>query len=102
MWTSPDGITWSRVPHEVAVGVVSGELREFEPNCDGKRWADGVEVMRSVTVGGPGLVAVGLSGFASWGGMPRCGLLRYTAMTTLPLAWCPSMWATALAVSLNG
>ena len=22
---------------------------------------------------------------------------RYTVMTTLPLAWCPSMWATAFA-----
>jgi DNA-directed RNA polymerase specialized sigma24 family protein len=27
---------------------------------------------------------------------------RYTAMTTLPLAWCPSMWATAFAASLSG
>jgi hypothetical protein len=26
----------------------------------------------------------------------------YTAMTTVPLAWCPSMWATAFAVSASG
>ena len=38
VWTSPDGITWSRAPLEESV-------------------ADGD--MRSVTVGGPGLVAVG-------------------------------------------
>jgi len=42
VWTSVDGITWSRVPHDEAV-------------------FDGVE-MNSVTVGGPGLVAVGLVG----------------------------------------
>jgi hypothetical protein len=35
--------------------------------CDGERWVDGYEVMRSVTVGGPGLVAVGLSGFDQGG-----------------------------------
>ena len=39
VWTSPDGITWSRVPHDEAV-------------FGGAR-------MSSVTVGGPGLVAVG-------------------------------------------
>ncbi len=27
---------------------------------------------------------------------------RYTLMTTFPLAWCPSMWATAFAASLSG
>lgn len=27
---------------------------------------------------------------------------RYAAMATLPLAWCPSMWATASAVWLSG
>jgi hypothetical protein len=42
VWTSVDGITWSRVPHDEAVfGGVGGQ------------W------MSSVTVGGPGLVAVG-------------------------------------------
>jgi hypothetical protein len=39
VWTSVDGITWSRVPHDEAVFGNSGML--------------------SVTVGGPGLVAVG-------------------------------------------
>ena len=42
VWTSPDGITWSRVPHDET--VFGGE---------------GAQVMASVTVGGPGLVAVG-------------------------------------------
>ena len=41
-WTSPDGITWSRVAHDEAV---FGGVRK--------------QVMNSVTVGGPGLVAVG-------------------------------------------
>ncbi|GMQ85067.1 MAG: hypothetical protein BMS9Abin07_0632 [Acidimicrobiia bacterium] len=43
VWTSPDGLTWSRVPHDE--GVFGGE---------------GGQVMRSVTVGGPGFVAVGV------------------------------------------
>ncbi len=42
VWTSVDGVTWSRVPHDEAVfGGAGGQL------------------MRSVTAGGPGLVAVG-------------------------------------------
>lgn len=45
VWTSPDGFTWSRVAHDEA--VLGGE--------------DG-QVMRSVIVGGPGLVAVGWDG----------------------------------------
>ena len=44
MWTSPDGITWSRVPHDEA--VFGGE---------------GGQVMNIVTFGGPGLVAVGVN-----------------------------------------
>ncbi len=42
VWTSPDGITWFRVPHDEAVLGGAGE-----------------QTMRSVTAGGPGLVAVG-------------------------------------------
>jgi hypothetical protein len=45
VWTSPDGITWSRVPHEEAV---FGGARS--------------QVMSSVVAGGPGLVAVGWDG----------------------------------------
>jgi len=45
MWTSPDGITWFRVPHDEAVFGGEGE-----------------QAMNSVTAGGPGLVAVGLDG----------------------------------------
>jgi hypothetical protein len=45
VWTSPDGITWSRVPHNEAVfGGIA------------------YQGMLSVTVGGPGLVAVGSDG----------------------------------------
>jgi hypothetical protein len=40
VWTSVDGITWSRVPHDEAV-------------------FGGADRMQSVTTGGPGLVAVG-------------------------------------------
>ena len=47
VWTSPDGLTWSRVPHDDDVFAVSND------------WGDLTEVMLSVTVGGPGLVAVG-------------------------------------------
>jgi hypothetical protein len=45
VWTSVDGITWSRVPHDEAV---FGGVDE--------------QSMFSVTVGGPGLVAVGWDG----------------------------------------
>ncbi len=45
VWTSPDGITWSRLPNEIA--VFGG---------------DGEQQMLSVTAGGPGLVAVGFDG----------------------------------------
>ena len=45
VWTSPDGITWLRVPHDEAVLGGAGHQR-----------------MVSVTVGGPGLVAVGWDG----------------------------------------
>ena len=44
VWTSPDGVVWSRVPHDEAVFGGSG-----------------AQSMSSVTVGGPGLVAVGSS-----------------------------------------
>jgi hypothetical protein len=47
VWTSVDGFTWSRVPHDEA--VFGGE---------------GQQGMSSVTVGGPGLVAVGMAGSA--------------------------------------
>ena len=45
VWTSPDGITWSRVPHDAA--VFGGE---------------NIQEMKSVTIGGQGLVAVGSDG----------------------------------------
>ncbi len=45
VWTSPDGITWSRIPHDEAVLGGAGD-----------------QLMVDVTVGGPGLVAVGWDG----------------------------------------
>ena len=45
VWTSPDGITWSRVPHNETVFGDADRLS-----------------MSSVTAGGPGLVAVGSDG----------------------------------------
>ncbi len=45
VWTSVDGVTWSRVPHDETV-------------FGGEYW----EEVQSVTAGGPGLVAVGYDG----------------------------------------
>jgi|GEM_PF-1096643 len=45
VWTSPDGLTWSRVPHDEAVFGGDGNRQMFD-----------------VAVGGPGLVAVGRDG----------------------------------------
>ena len=45
VWTSPDGITWTRVPHDEEV---------FGGEDD--------QMMQSATTGGPGLVAVGIDG----------------------------------------
>jgi hypothetical protein len=99
VWTSVDGITWSRVPHDeevfgaasimsvtaggpglVAVGM-HGPLGDGDPavwtSMDGLTWsrvphdetvfggADS-QAMYDVTVGGPGLVAVGGSGRDWW------------------------------------
>jgi hypothetical protein len=50
VWTSPDGYSWSWVPHDESVF-----------GTDAVRWA-----MRSATAGGPGLVAVG-SQLSGWG-----------------------------------
>jgi hypothetical protein len=47
VWTSPDGFTWSRVPHDAAVFATSGDLGDMH------------EQMLGVIAGGPGLVAVG-------------------------------------------
>ena len=57
VWTSRDGFTWSRV-HDKTVFAAT-ECRVF---CEGSRFVDTDEEMRSVTVGGPGLVAVGSNG----------------------------------------
>lgn len=49
VWTSPDGIDWSRVANDDAVfGTQKADLPALE--------------MRSVTAGGPGVVAVGANG----------------------------------------
>ena len=49
VWTSVDGLTWSRVPHDEAVFGGAGR-----------------QEMWDVTVGGPGLVAVGRDGLGVW------------------------------------
>ena len=61
VWTSVDGVTWSRVSHDDAV---------FGEKDGSEDWAG--QVMFGVTSGGPGLVAVGadispLSGVWTWG-----------------------------------
>ena len=57
VWTSVDGLTWSRVPHDEAVfGDTYGEFPSADPDSD-EAWAG--QAMLSVTAGGPGLVAVG-------------------------------------------
>jgi hypothetical protein len=60
VWTSPDGVGWSRVPHDEA--VFGGEV---------------LQRMNSVTAGGPGLVAVG------WGGQ-GVGFPVHAAVWTSP------------------
>jgi hypothetical protein len=101
VWTSVDGITWSRVPHDESVfgggdmhmrsvtvggpGLVAvgwdGELIADIPDTDAAVWTSvdgvtwsrvphdegifGAAFMMSVTAGGPGLVAVGMDG--PWG-----------------------------------
>jgi hypothetical protein len=56
VWTSLDGFTWTRVPHDPSVFALSG---------DGT--SSGHEQMGSVTAGGPGLVAVGSTGVPETG-----------------------------------
>ncbi len=100
VWTSPDGITWSRVPHDEVVFGGEGE-REMKSvtaassglvavgsagslndgidaavwtSADGISWSrvphneavfggEGFQLMASVSTGGPGVVAVGSDEF---------------------------------------
>ncbi len=100
VWTSPDGITWTRVPHDetvfggansqtmwdvtvggpglVAVGWDGQGILDDNPDVDAAIWTSldgvtwsrvphdeavfGAAFMWSVTAGGPGLVAVGWTG----------------------------------------
>ena len=64
VWTSPDGLVWSRVPHDEAVFGGPGD-----------QW------MRSVVVGGPGLVAVGVD--ASGGGVGEWDAAVWTSVDGL-------------------
>jgi hypothetical protein len=91
VWTSVDGLTWSRVPDDeaifaaasiygvtaggpglVAVGDAGGDAAVWT-SVDGVKWVrvahdeavfggTGVQEMKAVTAGGPGLVAVGWDG----------------------------------------
>jgi hypothetical protein len=61
VWTSVDGITWSRVPYDEAVfGEKAEAIAAPIP---------GGSDMKSVTIGGPGLVAVGSDGSPKRGGV---------------------------------
>jgi hypothetical protein len=55
VWTSVDGITWSRVPHDPAV---FGHWPTTSPGSEPVGWGLSAE-MRDITPGGPGLVVVG-------------------------------------------
>lgn len=67
VWTSVDGIVWSRVPHDETV---------FGGQHD--------QQMNSVTVGGPGLVAVGSDGFLA---VDRGQLGDYDDFTQVAAVW---------------
>ena len=67
VWTSVDGITWSRVPHDEAVFGGQGEQQ-----------------MNGVTVGGPGLVAVGSDGFLEF---DKGQLTDYDDFTGVAAVW---------------
>ncbi len=87
VWTSPDGVTWTRVPHDatvtgaltsvtaggpglVAVGLDTWEANGVWTSADGITWSrvpvdearfgSWPDWISEVTVGGPGLVAVGV------------------------------------------
>jgi len=67
VWTSPDGITWTHVAGTGGQTIGSLDPRCFATNCP--PYPDDAEVshtMLSVTVGGPGLVAVGTVEKASY------------------------------------
>ena len=55
VWTSVDGITWSRIPHDESVFGREGDQEMSDQEMSG------------VTVGGPGLVAVGSDGLGALG-----------------------------------
>ena len=60
VWTSPDGITWTHVAGTGGHTIPASDPACYATNCP--PYPDDAEVghtMLSVTVGGPGLVAVG-------------------------------------------
>ena len=108
VWTSPDGIAWSRVPHNEALfgraimnsitvggpGLVAVGTATLDPDYDGAAvWTspDGITwsrvpyneavfggaTIQSVTAGGPGLVAVG------WDGHPHGGISNAVVWTSV-------------------
>jgi len=113
VWTSPDGLTWTRVPHDETVfggpgtqfmasvvvggpGLVAVGFDESDGDNDAAVWTspDGLtwtrvphdkevfggpdnQVMVSVVAGGPGLVAVGSDG-ASYGGDSDAAVWHWT------------------------
>jgi len=67
VWTSADGMTWSRVPHDESV---------FGGQHD--------QTMSSVAIGGPGLVAVGADGFLD---VDRGQLTGYDDVISVAAVW---------------
>jgi hypothetical protein len=76
VWTSPDGFTWSGVPHDEA--VFGGDSRQ---------------IMLSVTTGGPGLVAVGTDGY-TYGGDEDPHTERPDELATVALASDAAVWTS--------
>ena len=64
VWTSPEGLEWTRVPHDETVFGGPPITSEFEP---GRVGDPSSQAMVDVTTGGPGFVAVGLAEDAATG-----------------------------------
>ena len=115
IWTSPDGVTWSRVPHDeevfggawingvtvggpglVAVGGTEGYFTDGDAvvwtSVDGITWSrvphdetifggPQRQTMHDVVVGGPGLVAVGMNGgIGPWDNNPGANAAVWTSV----------------------
>jgi hypothetical protein len=104
VWTSPDGVTWTRVPHDPAlfegeeVAAMTGVAAvgdgfvaigdEVWTSRDGTNWTRSTDVpvitdtdgMRHVIAAGPGVIILGID-----------GLGPYSAVDDYPDVWTPTM-----------